>query len=194
MNYFKAKSIADRIFELLSPHCEVIHIAGSIRREKSDVKDIEICCIPKEKFVTTDLFGGGNNIRIPEFKETIDSITAETIKGNVNLGRYVQLILKGGDELALDLFMPEKNDYYRQFAIRTGSAEYSHKIIAGGWMKQGWCGSDLGLREMKDCVQQADKSWKCLRPNGILPPIWKSEQEFFDWIKMPLLPPRLRNV
>lgn len=194
MYFFKAKPIADRIVELLSPHCDLIHIAGSVRREKYDVKDIEVCCIPKETFISTDLFGGGENIRVLEFKTAIDLFSQQIVKGNIATGRYVQLILKGCNDLKLDLFMPEKDDYYRQFAIRTGSSDYSHKIIAGAWIRKGWVGSDQGLRQMKDCVQQQDKGWKCIFSSGTRPPVWQSEEEFFDWVNLPWILPRLRNM
>jgi len=45
--YDEAHSIAVRVLELLQPHCIRCEIAGSIRREKSEVKDIEIVAIPK---------------------------------------------------------------------------------------------------------------------------------------------------
>lgn len=45
----EAKTIALEIYELLKPHCERIKIAGSIRREKAFVNDIEIVCIPKKR-------------------------------------------------------------------------------------------------------------------------------------------------
>ena len=69
--YRYAKKIADRVFELLQPHCEIIHIAGSISREKLFVKDIEIVCIPKKVFKETDLFGGGENIICQGFVDAI---------------------------------------------------------------------------------------------------------------------------
>ncbi len=40
--YDEAHSIAVRVLDLLRPHCIRCEIAGSIRREKSEVKDIEI--------------------------------------------------------------------------------------------------------------------------------------------------------
>lgn len=40
--YAEAHSIALAVLELLRPHCIRIEIAGSIRREKPEVKDIEI--------------------------------------------------------------------------------------------------------------------------------------------------------
>jgi len=47
MELEKAKAIAEELKELLAPACERIRIAGSIRRRKPDVGDIEILAIPK---------------------------------------------------------------------------------------------------------------------------------------------------
>ena len=50
----KAKKWADRIVEILAPHCDRIEIAGSIRRQKPTIGDIEVVCIPKQNL---DMFG-----------------------------------------------------------------------------------------------------------------------------------------
>ena len=47
MELEKAKAIAEKIKTLLDSSCEMIIVAGSIRRQKSDVGDIELLCIPK---------------------------------------------------------------------------------------------------------------------------------------------------
>jgi hypothetical protein len=57
MRYEQAKSIADGMVEKLSGYCDKIEIAGSVRRKKPEVHDIEIVAIPKIK-ITYDMFGG----------------------------------------------------------------------------------------------------------------------------------------
>lgn len=47
MNLDYAKQIAEALIEELRPYCERISIAGSIRRGKQEVKDIEIVAVPK---------------------------------------------------------------------------------------------------------------------------------------------------
>ncbi|GAI20200.1 unnamed protein product [marine sediment metagenome] len=47
MELEKAKEIAKQLKALLAPGCERIEIAGSIRRRKPTVGDIELLCIPK---------------------------------------------------------------------------------------------------------------------------------------------------
>ena len=51
-----AKEVTDQLVRLLAPHCERIAVAGSIRRKRPDVKDIELLCASKVTS-TADLFG-----------------------------------------------------------------------------------------------------------------------------------------
>jgi DNA polymerase/3'-5' exonuclease PolX len=193
MMYYKtAKQIADRIVMLLQAHCQVINIAGSIRREKHQVKDIEIVCIPKKEFIQTDLLGGGVNKTIKGFTDALLLMQDKIVKGNPE-GRYMQLIIKGG--ATLDLFMPQADDYYRQYAIRTGSAEYSSFVIANGWKRKGWCGTHDGLRLQQQCLQnEKTGNWNCVVKEPTLPPVWQSEQEFFEWLGVEYVHPSKREL
>ncbi len=47
MELLKAKCIAEQIKAVLESSCERVTIAGSIRRQKPEVGDIELLCIPK---------------------------------------------------------------------------------------------------------------------------------------------------
>lgn len=93
----------------------------------------------------------------------------------------------------LDLFTPAEFDYFRMYAMRTGSAAYSAKVIAPGWKKIGWCGRDKGLRMKSDCrYNKSSKKWKCVNKKAELPPAWRSEEEFFEWIRVKWIQPEQR--
>lgn len=200
MKYELALPIAQDIARTLQPFCEVVKIAGSIRREKDEVKDIEIVCLPKKILIPEKKEGLFNDIVIPE-KTVIEPMFIELcnrlgiiIKGKPT-GKMMQIGLH--QKINLDLFMPDSFDFYRQFAIRTGSADFSHKVIAAGWRKIGWVGSDQGLRKMSDCVEKitpSGHSWICKNENTEPPPVWRSEREFFDWIKVKYVHPKDRNI
>jgi DNA polymerase/3'-5' exonuclease PolX len=196
MELIKAKKIATAICYQLLPYCSKINIAGSIRRKKPEVKDIEIICVPKKILAQFENLFERTEISIvdPEFAKTVLSL-GQVIKG-VPQGKYMQLELPEG--IKLDLFIPADFDYYRQFAIRTGSADYSAKIIAAGWKRIGWCGADIGLRLIKDCTEHkgpdGKTKYKCERAKNNRPPVWQSEEEFFKWIKVPFIQPEFRNV
>ena len=93
----------------------------------------------------------------------------------------------------LDLFIPQETDYIRQNIFRTGSAEYSHKIIATACLKKGWCGTSDGMRLVSECSKVNDK-WKCHSKNPTLPPIFQNEYDFFQWIKISWIEAKNRNV
>lgn len=188
--YTVAKNIADGLIAKLGPYCDILNVAGSIRRQKSHVKDIELVCLPKKVFFQTELFGNGINVIINEFQVAVKEITDSIVRGSLD-GRYMQLRLKAG--ITLDLFLPQMGDYFRQLAIRTGSCDYSRQVIARAWRKKGWCGTNAGLRKIEDCYKSGS-TWNCFEPNPELPPEWQSEQEFFDWIGEKWVEPSKRNV
>ena len=189
-DYEDAKKVADTLVASLEPFCDKINIAGSIRRQKPLVKDIEIVCLPKKVFFQTELFGEGKLYVIPDFHKALREVTETVVKGNVD-GRYCQIKLKSG--IALDLFLPQPDDYYRQYAIRTGSGDYSRFKIAQGWRKKGWCGTQSGLRKISECYQDG-KTWKCYNQEAELPPVWESEEHFFDWLGIKWIKPYERNI
>lgn len=197
MQLQEAKDIAVGLWERLNPHCDICKVAGSIRREKPEVKDIEIVCLPK-MVMGKDLFGKDTvAVRSQEFDKIVSSL-GEIVKGKFG-GKYMQVKLKEWD-IVLDLFTPDDFDFYRQFAIRTGSADWTSRYIAGGWKKIGWCGSDVGLRLQSQCEgtkgPDGKTKWRFNVPKAqeLLPPHWKSEREFFEWIKLPWVEPKNRNI
>ena len=124
MEYKKAKEIADSVLQELKPHCERIEIAGSIRRKKANPNDIEIVAIPKPYDV--DLFESGIATVVNQW---------EKVKGELPC-KYTQRMLPEG--IKLDLFFATTDNWGLQLAIRTGSAEFSHKVLASGWVKNGY--------------------------------------------------------
>lgn len=197
MRLIQAHEIASNIGKRIQPFVDKWHIAGSIRREKLDVKDIEIVCQPRYFESQVGLFDASDATVVisQNYVEVVKSL-GKVIKGKPE-GRYMQIELP--QRINLDLFMPNPADYFRQYAIRTGSADYAHKTIAAGWLKKGWCGSDHGLRRIVDCREEIDpisnkRKWICINQNGERPPAWQSEQEFFDWIGVLWIMPKLRTI
>jgi DNA polymerase/3'-5' exonuclease PolX len=128
MEYNKALRIAEEVKKLLSPHCDRIEIAGSIRRQKKQVKDIEIVAIPKP--FETGLFESGVAAVVNQWPK---------VKGELPC-KYTQRILPEG--IKLDLFFAERGNWGMIMAIRTGSADFSHKVLAKTWVKKGYTSSN----------------------------------------------------
>lgn len=131
MELSKALEIAERVKKQLAPFCDRIEIAGSIRRCKPHVKDIEIVAIPKP-------------YSIGLFEDGIASVVNkwEKVKGELDYltCKYIQCKLTDG--IKLDLFFAKPDNWGLILAIRTGSAEFSHQILAQGWVKKGYRSRD----------------------------------------------------
>ncbi len=115
----------------LVPYCDRIEIAGSIRRRKEDVGDIEIVAIPKR--VEVGLFGDDTE-REPGFARVVNQWGK--VKGDPQHGLYTQRILPVG--IKLDLFVATPLNWGLIYAIRTGSADFSRYVLASGWVRSGY--------------------------------------------------------
>lgn len=162
MKYEQAIEIAEKVKSLLAPHCERIEIAGSIRRKKSDVKDIEIVAIPKP--FDTGLFESGIATVVNQW---------EKVKGELPC-KYTQRILPEG--IKLDLFFAERSNWGLIYAIRTGSVEYSHKVLATGWVKSGYKGDGGYLVSDGKRIDVLE------------------EEDLFKLVGVPYVEPELRNL
>lgn len=147
-----ALNIAERYIKNLSPYCDRIEIAGSLRRGKQVVGDIELVCIPKRILIETDLFQE-NYVRHPEFVKIVNRYTR--VKGNGE-GKYTQII--DGDGY-VDLFMTTAEQWGLIFMIRTGSANYSKRIVEE-IKSRGYKAEDGYLKNMKGevipCYEEKD--------------------------------------
>lgn len=126
-DYRTALAIAERVKAALEPHCDRIAIAGSIRRQRPQVSDIEIVAIPKP--YQTGLFASGIATVVNEWQK---------VKGELPC-KYTQRILPEG--IKLDLFFAEPGNWGYIMAIRTGSAAFS-KMLAQSWKQRGYKGED----------------------------------------------------
>lgn len=191
MELNKAREIANELVEILRPYSEIINIAGSIRREKPEVKDIEIVCAPKILKQLTLFDCPQKYFNADCFISALKTIPGTKYHGQSKTGRNMRFELVQG--INLDLYAVQKHDYYRQFACRTGSGDYSHKVLAYAWVRKGWVGTPDGLRKREECSKRGS-TWKCYVPNPILPIVWQSEQEYFDWSEIKWIKPSERNV
>ena len=160
----EAEAIAARVVAQLKPHCRQLDIAGSIRRQRPTIGDIEVVCIPKP-YEATPLFRSGIAQVVEQWPK---------VRGELPC-RYTQRMLPEG--IALDLFMPDPNGYGLQLAIRTGSAQWSHKVLATAWVRSGFHSKDGCLR----------------RIDGSVVPV-KTERSLFDAIGLKWVAPRDREV
>jgi DNA polymerase (family 10) len=139
MKLAAAEEIAESLTAALAPYCERVCVAGSIRRRKPEVKDLEICVVPVWDTVP-DLFGVGlGNTRLNRLYESrrvfgdlgvrwIKPGTPEIVPWRIGPeGKYWRALVRG--RIKLDLFLCAPDNWGWILAIRTGSAEFSTALL-----------------------------------------------------------------
>jgi DNA polymerase/3'-5' exonuclease PolX len=119
-----ALPLAEKLVTRFAPYCERIEIAGSVRRGKQEVGDIEIVAIPRAE---NDLFGAPAPI-YPIHSYIHDGEKAGDWRKTKGGLKYVQLALTEGINLDLFLVTPPAQ-WGVLFTIRTGPADFSQWIV-----------------------------------------------------------------
>ena len=109
MKLEEIRPIAEKYMNKLEPYCKRIEIAGSIRREKVECRDIELVLIRHE-----------SKLLEMRFVEIVDSW--KKIRGSAT-GRYTQRELPEGAKL--DIFMAQEDNWGNIFLQRTGNWRFS---------------------------------------------------------------------
>jgi len=178
MYHSDAAAIAQSWIDRLAPYCQRIEVAGSLRRSKPEVKDIEIVAIPIIK-KQDSLFEGLQDAR----NLLVDALVAFALQDEFKVvkgkEKYKQLALPEG--INLDLFMVTQPAQWGViFTIRTGPAEFSHYCVTkkhqGGRMPA-WAKVQNGA------VWNRDESLDM-----------PEEQDFFDFLQLPWIEPRDRKA
>jgi DNA polymerase/3'-5' exonuclease PolX len=117
---------ARRLANLLAPSCERIAIAGSIRRLKDEVGDIELVTVPAFGEEPDGLWGGSKPLNLLQARvtELVSDGTLEVLSGGE---RYAKLVFEG---MQADLFMVLPPAQWGVIlTIRTGPADFSQKMV-----------------------------------------------------------------
>lgn len=121
----QAQALTDKIIAALSPGCLRAEAAGSVRRGKAEIGDIEIVCIPRPTF---DLFG-------EHIGSVLDMVLTNLvnegrlIRGDKNGVKYKNFLIPTVPDLKLDLFITTPECWGVNFTIRTGPAEFSQRLV-----------------------------------------------------------------
>jgi DNA polymerase/3'-5' exonuclease PolX len=128
----QAQAYAAKLVEWLSPHCERIEIAGSIRRQRPQCNDVDLVVIPK----------------LTRYKDLLGSVTATQNHAWLFISNYVAnyraehpenkhvRITAGHDDgckqmtvmltkCQLDVWFAETENFGTRFLFRTGSKEHN---------------------------------------------------------------------
>jgi DNA polymerase/3'-5' exonuclease PolX len=119
-----ARRTAEEVLDALAPWVDRAEIAGSIRRERPEVKDIEVVAIPSE--VRDGLFGEPR-LAVQELRSVAEGI-GPLVRGGE---KYIQVTDVFGSGLSLDLFLvTPPATWGANYAIRTGPAEVSKLAVS----------------------------------------------------------------
>jgi DNA polymerase IV (family X) len=177
MKYTEAKSIAEKWMRFLTPACERIEIAGSIRRGKAEVNDIDIVLKPLT-MTEPDLFGQPTEINF--FEELVTQVAhANGATFLLNGPKHKKLALPEGIKLELWIVRPPA-EFGAILLIRTGPEDFSHWIVTprrvGG-------GLPSYLREKEGALWRYDR--KISTPE---------ETDFFKAVGMTYIEPERRRA
>lgn len=164
----QALPLAEKIAKELRPYCARIEIAGSIRRKRPEIGDIEIVCIP---LTQVNLFGDpGGSLLDPELEYLIQE--ERIIRGDKWGPKYKKFHPASKPDIAVDLFITTAPEWGYTFTIRTGSADFSARIVTpkqkGGYLpghlQVGYCrlwknGQALETPEEEDIFKALGLEW-----------------------------------
>jgi DNA polymerase/3'-5' exonuclease PolX len=179
-----ARLLADEVVALLEPYAQRIVVAGSIRRRRADVGDVEIVAIPRHGVVQADLFAPGEGLNRDLLGARCVELLAEgvlahrpDVNGHNAFGaKFKRLLYRG---VPLDLFSPDAATWGVVLAIRTGPAEFSHRLVTP--RRQG------GL--LPDWLRVAEgRIWRATTPLET-----PEEENVFEAINLPFIPPEART-
>jgi DNA polymerase (family 10) len=165
-------ALAEHLLELLRPACERIEIAGSLRRQRPLVGDVELVAIPR-LIIGQDMFDAAQ-VAGSELEDLLATWTCPKPK---NGPMYKQFII---DDTQVDLFICEPATWPVTLLIRTGSAEFAQRFVTprrqGGLLPAGY----------------RVKGWR-LQHNGQPCEDITEEEHVFAAIGSPWIPPEERD-
>lgn len=172
----EARDIANKVVRHIAPAMDRAEIAGSIRRQKPVVGDIEIVGTPANQDKLVKLLG--------DVGQTIKPGVPGVIPWSPKPGaRYIRVRL--AEEMNLDLFLASSNNWGGLFMMRTGSGAGPDGNAFNGFvpgMFKRWKKLSGGGR-MTDAMPTM--------PTG--EQLWiPEEQDFFDLLEMDFVPPEER--
>ena len=147
-----AAAVADEVLAELTSFCTRLEVAGSIRRRRETVKDVEVVCVPRVRPSALDMFGKPLEKPVDMLAMYLD----EHVKGKAGIwklrpgkdgrttfGALNKLLLRRVDVtlhpdgwMPVDVFTATDENWGRDLWVRTGPAEPEHcdrYIGDAGW-------------------------------------------------------------
>jgi DNA polymerase/3'-5' exonuclease PolX len=175
-----ALAVAKELCAALKPACERLIVAGSLRRRREEVGDVEIVYIPRFETgpVPGDLFAHA-------WQNLADFVIAgmlargviakrESIRGTTAFGEKNKLMVHLASGIPVDLFSATAENWFNYLVCRTGPKE-SNTRIAEAAKAKGWHWNPYGAGFSNTC--------------GGTRHAVTSERDVFDFLGFPYLEP-----
>ena len=133
-----ARVVAEDLVRLLEPYCERIEIAGSIRRERPMVGDIELLCVSRVEH-SPDLFGepsiGTGASALDEVLDDmvgVGNILAKRLnkRGLPTYGPKNKLLVHVPSGIPVDAFSASGENWGMSQLVRTGPSDFNVRVMA----------------------------------------------------------------
>jgi DNA polymerase/3'-5' exonuclease PolX len=136
-----ARHIANELVEALRSRCEQVCIAGSLRRGKAEVGDIEILYVPRIGLIRKPglLFADSGPMADELLEQwlTTGVLTKRPNKNGVTAwGPLNKLAKHVASGINVDLFATTREHWFVSLVVRTGSAEMNTQLAASA-LRQG---------------------------------------------------------
>ena len=180
-----AGRLATKIVEVLRPFCQRIEVAGSLRRRKAEVGDIEILYIPRMTRVRNPeaLFGDElielNAVDL-ELAEMLKEGSLEkrlNVNGSPTWGAEKKLARAVKTGIPVDFFATTEKNWFNYLVCRTGGAE-SNMEIASAAKRQGF--------KWNSCGSGFTQTWGTGETKFV---VINSEREVFQFVGLPYKEP-----
>jgi len=171
MRLKEAEKIAQGLMSRLRDSCERIEIAGSIRRRKEEVNDIEILCVPRYSGYIDLLDQKIRNLMQAGILDYRLNKLGQRVYGPQN-----KLLLHVASGMPVDIFSTTLDKWWVALVVRTGSRE-SNIAIASAAKRKGWKFNSYG----RGFTDERGREIVCY-----------SERDVFELVGLPYRPPEER--
>ena len=132
-----AEAVGEDLVGLLTPHCERVEIAGSIRRQRPQVKDIELLCVSKVTTSSRDMFDQGATLYYA-LDAVLDSMVADgsvlrkrlNKRGLPTYGSQNKLLVHVESGIPVDVFSTTAENWGMALVVRTGPKEFNVRMMS----------------------------------------------------------------
>ena len=129
-----AIAVARELVAALQPHCSRLIVAGSLRRKKADVGDVEILFIPRTETVQIDLLRRGRislaDLALDRMLEVGTLAKRKGAGGHSSWGDKNKLAVHCQSGIPVDFFATTEPCWYNYLVCRTGPADLNTMIAS----------------------------------------------------------------